>query len=271
LVVIAVIALLMAILLPALQRVRRQTRAVICRSNLRQWGHILALYAEDSQGQLPNRETGWMWLLRGSAPSADDPLKPHIYNNVQTKDIARCPEAMKPTDARGWQVDTEGDPYAPKSRVKFRVGSTHESWQIMEPGPSFFCSYGFNEWLTMGAMASRKRVRHYAAGWDVFSLKERYKIPALLDSKWPYGHPKPDNRPPQSYREGANNMKCFCMNRHNGHINGLFLDWSVRRIGLKELWTVKWHPGFNTEGPWTQAGGVERQDWPQWMRPFKDY
>ena len=38
LVVIAIIALLMAILMPALQRVRKQAQAVACMSNLKQWG-----------------------------------------------------------------------------------------------------------------------------------------------------------------------------------------------------------------------------------------
>ncbi|UCD00375.1 MAG: prepilin-type N-terminal cleavage/methylation domain-containing protein, partial [Phycisphaerales bacterium] len=40
LVVIAIIALLMAILMPALQRVKRQASAVVCKSNLHQWGVI---------------------------------------------------------------------------------------------------------------------------------------------------------------------------------------------------------------------------------------
>jgi len=41
LVVIAIIALLMAILMPSLQRVRKQARAVACQANLAQWGHHL--------------------------------------------------------------------------------------------------------------------------------------------------------------------------------------------------------------------------------------
>ena len=40
LVVIAIIALLMAILMPALQRVRKQAQAVACMSTLKQWGLI---------------------------------------------------------------------------------------------------------------------------------------------------------------------------------------------------------------------------------------
>jgi prepilin-type processing-associated H-X9-DG protein len=66
-------------------------------------------------------------------------------------------------------------------------------------------------------------------------------------------------------------MECYCINRHNGYINGLFLDWSVRKVGLKELWTLYWSPTFNRAGEWTKAGGVQPEDWPKWMRRFKDY
>jgi prepilin-type processing-associated H-X9-DG protein len=73
---------------------------------------------------------------------------------------------------------------------------------------------------------------------------------------------RPDYPPPVS---------SACINRHNGYVNGLFLDWSVRRVGLKELWTLKWHMQFDTANAWTKAGGVQPEDWPAWMRGFKDY
>jgi len=43
LVVIAIIALLMAILMPALQRVKRQAGKTACQSNLKQMGLVVAL------------------------------------------------------------------------------------------------------------------------------------------------------------------------------------------------------------------------------------
>ncbi len=66
-------------------------------------------------------------------------------------------------------------------------------------------------------------------------------------------------------------MGIFCIDRHEAGVGGLFLDWSVRKVGLKELWTLKWHPHFNTAGRWTKAGGVKPEQWPKWMRGFKDY
>jgi hypothetical protein len=66
-------------------------------------------------------------------------------------------------------------------------------------------------------------------------------------------------------------MKVFCIDRHNQAIHSLFMDWSVRKVGLKELWALKWWGGYNTHGPWTRAGGVQPEDWPPWMRSFRDY
>lgn len=100
-------------------------------------------------------------------------------------------------------------------------------------------------------------------------------MPLLLDSRSDSSSPTDDTPPPSSekdsLRDNSSTMASFCMNRHNGHVNCLFLDLSVRKVGLKELWTLKWHREFNTAGPWTKAGGVQPKDWPHWMRKFKDY
>ena len=43
-------------------------------------------------------------------------------------------------------------------------------------------------------------------------------------------------------------LRNFCINRHDRYINSLFLDWSVRKIGLKDLWTLKWQEDTDTAG-----------------------
>ena len=48
--VISVIALLMAILMPALAKVRKQAAAVVCMANLKQWGLVWSMYTGDNEG-----------------------------------------------------------------------------------------------------------------------------------------------------------------------------------------------------------------------------
>ena len=54
-------------------------------------------------------------------------------------------------------------------------------------------------------------------------------------------------------------------------MNMVFLDWSVQKVGLKELWTLKFHRNWNTANRYTKAGGATAGDWPRWMRGFRDY
>src|SRR5271163_2408391 len=53
LVVIGIIALLISILLPALNRAREQANLVACSSNLRQIGSLIDIYVSENQGYLP--------------------------------------------------------------------------------------------------------------------------------------------------------------------------------------------------------------------------
>jgi len=71
LVVIAIIAVLMAILMPALNRVREQARFVACRSNTRSIGTAVLLYLQDNEYRMPDFHThtancnGYFWYGPG--------------------------------------------------------------------------------------------------------------------------------------------------------------------------------------------------------------
>ncbi len=55
LVVIGIIALLISILLPSLNRAREQANRIKCASNLRQIGQAIAIYANENKGAFPRR------------------------------------------------------------------------------------------------------------------------------------------------------------------------------------------------------------------------
>jgi prepilin-type N-terminal cleavage/methylation domain-containing protein/prepilin-type processing-associated H-X9-DG protein len=267
LVVISILVLLMALLLPALQRARNQARAVTCQANLKQWATTIALYAEENQGQLPrNFVVGYsIWFLLGSVVSSNDPNVPESLHPIETKGIALCPMAFR--RGRGhFTMRVSGE-----IRVEGWSGSTFEAWEMIYP-TTFRSSYGLNDWLFQHRFDTSisPRFRSHLHYTDIFSLKARAKIPLLLDCTMPKGRPDNIFEPPGIPGFGLD-MAPFCMNRHNEHINGLFLDWSVRKVGLKELWTLKWHQQFDTANPWTKAGGAQTSDWPSWMRGFKDY
>lgn len=107
LIVISVIALLICILLPCLERARQQTRAVCCVANLRPWVTAALQYTFDNLGYLPRRGTGWQPISVISRPedwfNALPPNfdQPTYYNLALTGQIPRpgknsfwiCPEA----------------------------------------------------------------------------------------------------------------------------------------------------------------------------------
>ncbi|MGE5294018.1 MAG: type II secretion system protein, partial [Solirubrobacterales bacterium] len=74
LVVISIVAGLLAVLLPSIQRVRKQAKAVACQSNLRQWGVVFSMYMNDHNEQLDWKTWDmipWWWSRWYSADSND--------------------------------------------------------------------------------------------------------------------------------------------------------------------------------------------------------
>jgi len=144
LMVIAIITLLIAILVPTFQKVRKQARAVICQANLKQWGTVMALYADENKGRLPIMSSSTvLWFFRGSWLLPGDPNRPRIFQKVTTRGIACCPMAVKvrPVPASGI---SRGRHLGGSYEMRSGSGSTFEAWKITSPPPPFRGSYGFN-------------------------------------------------------------------------------------------------------------------------------
>ncbi len=256
LVVIAIIALLMSILMPALSRVKKQARTVACLSKLKQWGIWFAMYAEDYNGRFSKGFTI-------SGQRSVQVLAP--YHKCDDK-ILTCPNATKPwTDEYGNVTGLEGT----------FLGST-SAWGYVDLGLArrIKGSYGVNTYTNDPPRGSEAHSRPAESFWRGPNVAGAAYVPLWMDALRYNGVPLETDVPPPNDGQRWNDeaqMGRYCMNRHDGFAGCLFLDYSARKVGLKELWTLKWHKLYNQAGPWTKAGGVTSADWPDWLRPFKEY
>ena len=260
LVVIAIIAVLMAILMPALRRVREQGKMISCMGTLKQWNIIAAMYTEENDGKFWDSDdnTPAYWFIV------------HMEDRYQSRKKNKlwfCPSATKPRYT--------------ESGIEIDVLHINNSWGIYtRSNHSGICldgidgSFGINGYCLIPRTAETYESGvSVSNGWKTAGGRNASQVPwfveALRFDLWPL----PTHAPATNeFSAWSDNLMARCaINRHQGFVNAAFMDWSVRKVGLKELWTLKWHKQFDTNGAWTKAGGVQASQWPQWMRRFKDY
>jgi len=105
LVVVAIIALLIALLLPVLHNAREKAQVVECGSNLRQLNIAWAGYAHDHNGNLvdptPGTRNNWVEPGTGIQPIRDGTM----FNYARDLRIYRCPTEPRETYQRSYSIN----------------------------------------------------------------------------------------------------------------------------------------------------------------------
>jgi prepilin-type N-terminal cleavage/methylation domain-containing protein/prepilin-type processing-associated H-X9-DG protein len=265
LVVIGIIAALVAMLLPALRRVREQARATVCMSNLRQLGTGLSLYAHDNRGAIGYGSNSWteddptdadthVWyhFLDGRAvnkkiyvPGPNRNVAPKPNKDAYTRDVTtvyRCPDMEYPDlhiKLSSWVLSTYGMTAVNKQYDPAQLSHSHVN------------AYGVT--ITMHAihLAKVRQPARYPLLFDTSAMDDyRYRLGADTWSSESIIRP--------GGGAWANQAKGIWL-VHNHRANGLFADFHVESCDGEALKRVSTPNRFTSTKTgirtWKQADG----------------
>jgi prepilin-type N-terminal cleavage/methylation domain-containing protein len=245
LVVIGIIAVLMAILIPALGTAREQAKMVVCKSNLKQWATVSMLFAQNNDGFMP---AGWMGTtLTKLGDQWPDAFKPYYQN----ANLRLCPNAIRA--ATDCLITSNGWPRAANQAWGKFGTDAGITWGM---GAGNYGSYAINAWVGNPLPQSTQFQNKSNPYWRKVDVPKASTIPLMVDSLWVDIWPTPAdpyyNTPIQVFMFASNPGKTPGMPRASilrhpkGHkINVLFLDSSTIDVKIYKLWGLRWHRGYD--------------------------
>jgi prepilin-type N-terminal cleavage/methylation domain-containing protein/prepilin-type processing-associated H-X9-DG protein len=268
LVVIGIIAVLIGILLPALNKARKSSRTLACLSNVRQLTISMIQYWQENKGFTPYYNKGkdddgnnqidqreWMAQV----------VRPSELNKVRL-----CPEATEynPAYANNLTQNMPGAAFAcwgpggqalqdPINKQPLTGSYCYNGYLIRKHGS------GNDHTLAGGGQANDPvidpQVTPYnptAPGklWTYPLFQKTTFIPVIMDGTWDSAWPKETDAPPANLYSPAggppmaigNNWTRVCMARHNMAINVSFADGHAETVDLPNLWNLRWHSQWDT-------------------------
>jgi len=246
LVVIAIIAILAAMLLPALGRAKLRAKDLGCVSNSKQMLLSMMLYVDDAKGAMISyTDTGnYLWIARLQTD----------YGAFQG--VRCCPATPPPKPVSAWKTPEDEAP-----ELAGAAGTAEYPWRWTGSTLTYIGSYAINAWCYGNADQifgmSSDMVYHRESNMSHPSL-----TPYFSDSIWVDCSPLESDTPARNLHRGSDasgGMDRVTIARHGykgargaprnvpagaplpGGICLGFADGHAAQVKLEKLWTLYWH------------------------------
>ena len=255
LVVISIIALLLSVIMPSLNKAKEAARSVVCRNNLRQFGiGFQAYYLENDNKALVSEGAEIFWFIQigpylgDGAFTFDANLDPETELTSSMATI-KCPSTKPPT--KEW--DPSQPPWSPVNTTAGTARNQYRYHMTRVEG-----SYGINSWVggwVGGQVGDENFNPKTPKGRE--NIKKSYRdsacgkanVPLIADAIWVDVWPKTSNDsiPDESQLEDGiwKGLGRTCTDRHGLDTSVVYCDGHVEKIKLYELWSQRWHKEFN--------------------------